>query len=171
MELLTNLTEWARMQTGRMEFDPREIDIVDITNDEIELLNAVVLQKSVSIIRTLPPFLPVLADKAMISTDIRNLISNSIKFSYPGGKIFISALQKENEVRVEVRDFGVGINKETIARLFRAGESISTAGTRNEDGTGFGLILCKEFISKHGGKIMVESEEQKGSTFTFTLPC
>jgi signal transduction histidine kinase len=136
----------------------------------IELLNAAVLQKSISIIRTLPPQLPVLADKAMISTVLRNLISNSIKFSHPGGKVFISAVQKENEVRVEVRDFGVGIKKETIGKLFRAGESVSTSGTLNEEGTGLGLILCKEFISKHSGEIWVESEEQKGSTFTFTLP-
>jgi signal transduction histidine kinase len=171
MDLLTNLAEWARLQTGRMEFNPREIDIIAIVNEVIELLNAAVLHKSVSIIKTLPPQLPILADKAMISTVLRNLISNSIKFSFPGGNIFISAFQKENEVRVEVRDFGVGIKKESIARLFRAGENVSTAGTRNEEGTGLGLILCKEFISKHGGEIWVESEEQMGSTFSFTLPC
>lgn len=171
MDLLTNLAEWARLQTGRMEFNPREIDIAAIVNEVIELLNASVLHKSVSIIRTIPPQLPILADKAMISTVLRNLISNSIKFSFPGGNVFISAFQKENEVRVEVRDFGVGINKESIARLFRAGENVSTAGTRNEEGTGLGLILCKEFISKHGGEIWVESEEQMGSTFSFTLPC
>jgi PAS domain S-box-containing protein len=171
MDLLTNLTEWARVQTGRMEFNPGEADLIAIINEVIELLKAAVLQKSVSIMKALPLSLPVLADKAMISTVLRNLISNSIKFSYPDGKIFISAVTQGNEVRVEVRDFGVGINKVTIGRLFRAGESVSTTGTRNEEGTGLGLILCKEFISKHGGEIWVESEEQKGSTFSFTLPC
>jgi PAS domain S-box-containing protein len=171
MDLLTNLTEWARVQTGRMEFNPGEADLIAIINEVIELLKAAVLQKSVSIMKALPLSLPVLADKAMISTVLRNLISNSIKFSYPDGKIFISAVIHGNEVRVEVRDFGVGINKVTIGRLFRAGESVSTTGTRNEEGTGLGLILCKEFISKHGGEIWVESEEQKGSTFSFTLPC
>lgn len=170
MDLLTNLTEWARVQTGRMDFNPREVDIIKIINEVIDLLDASLLQKSITISRNFPPHVTVLADIAMISTVIRNLISNSIKFSFPGGKIFISAFQKENEVMIEVMDFGVGIKNENIALLFRIGTNVSTTGTQNEKGTGLGLVLCKEFISKHGGDIWAESEVGKGSSFKFTLP-
>lgn len=170
MDLLANLTEWARVQTGRMEFDLNEIDIIKIINEVIELLDASALQKSVTILRNSPPRLPVLADKAMISTVLRNLVSNSIKFSFQGGKVLISAVQKENEVMIEVRDFGIGIKKESIDKLFRIGTNVTTPGTQMEEGTGLGLILCKEFISKHGGQIWVKSEDQKGTSVIFTLP-
>ena len=170
MDLLTNLTEWARLQTGRMEFNRREIDIIAIVNEVIELLNASVLQKSIALTRNLPPYLPILADKEMISTVLRNLISNSIKFSSPGGKVVISAIQKENKVVIEVSDFGVGIRKDIIPKLFSIGENVTTNGTQMEEGTGLGLILCKDFVSKHGGEIWAESEIGKGSKFTFTLP-
>ncbi len=106
----------------------------------------------------------------MISTVLRNLISNSIKFSNPGGEILISAIQLKNEIMLEIRDNGVGIKNDIIPKLFLIDSGISTRGTKNEEGTGLGLILCKEFVSKHGGKIWVESEVDKGSRFKFTLP-
>lgn len=171
MDLLTNLTVWASVQTGRMKFNRKEVDIIAIINEVTELLNASLLQKSITIERNLPHHQPVLADEAMICAVLRNLISNSIKFSFPGGKVFISAVQKHNEVMIEVSDNGVGMKKETIDKLFSIGANVTTRGTQMEEGTGLGLILCKEFVSKHGGEIWAESEYQKGSRFRFTLPC
>jgi signal transduction histidine kinase len=170
MDLITNLTVWSRFQSGRMEFNPGEEDIVTIINDVIKLLNASALQKSIKIITNTPHKLYILADKPMISTVLRNLISNSIKFSNPGSEISVNAILLGNKVRIEVKDSGVGIKKEEIIKLFRIETSFSTHGTQNEEGTGLGLILCKEFVSKHGGEIWAESEVGKGSKFTFTLP-
>jgi signal transduction histidine kinase len=112
----------------------------------------------------------VFADKAMISTILRNLISNAIKFTYPGGKIVISSDKKPDELMISISDNGIGIKKEVIDKLFRIDETYIAPGTQEEKGTGLGLILCKEFIEKHGGKIWVESEVDKGSTFYFTIP-
>jgi signal transduction histidine kinase len=112
----------------------------------------------------------VFADKAMINTILRNLISNAIKFTYPGGQIIISAEKTPDELKISISDNGIGIKKETIGKLFRIDENNTRIGTQNERGTGLGLILCKEFIEKHQGKIWVESELGKGSKFSFTIP-
>jgi len=109
-------------------------------------------------------------DEIMINIVIRNLISNAIKFTYPGGNVVISAEQNPEELIVTVTDDGKGMNKTTLDNLFRIEETHSTIGTRNEKGTGLGLILCKEFIDKHNGRIWVESEPGKGSTFFFSVP-
>jgi signal transduction histidine kinase len=101
---------------------------------------------------------------------IRNLISNAIKFTSQEGTITVSIEQKQDELIVAVEDNGIGIRKENIDKLFRIDESTSTVGTQNEKGTGLGLMLCKEFITKHGGKIWVESELGKGSVFAFSIP-
>jgi len=170
MDLLMNLLEWSRAQTGRMEFNPESFEIVSIINDVTELLNYVSQKKSITISSELPHNITVLADKAMIGTILRNLISNAIKFTNPGGEIVISAEQKEDELMVTVSDNGVGIKKEAIDKLFRIDVNYATMGTQNEKGTGLGLILCKEFILKHSGKIWVESEPGKGSKFCFTIP-
>lgn len=170
MDLLTNLMEWARSQTGKMNFTPQSIDIVLLINQITELLTPSAQQKSITITAELPRNAFVLADTAMISTVMRNLISNAIKFTHPGGKIGIFAVQNETELTINVSDTGVGIQNESIEKLFRIDESYSTIGTSNEKGTGLGLILCKDFITKHGGKIWVESEPGKGSKFHFLLP-
>ena len=169
MDLLANLMEWSRSQTGRMDFNPEYFELVSLLDEVTLLFDDIAGQKSLSITKALPPNAPVYADKAMISTVIRNLISNSIKFTMPGGKIIILAEEKQHEVTVSVSDTGVGIPKDMIVKLFRIDENFSTPGTQNEKGTGLGLILCKEFIEKHGGKIWAESEEGKGSTFNFTI--
>jgi PAS domain S-box-containing protein len=170
MELITNLTVWSRFQTGRMEFNPLEADLVAIIKEETKLLNAAAVQKSIIIDVNAPQNLNIQIDKYMVSTILRNLISNSIKFSYPGKKILVSAIPNAKEVKIEVKDNGVGIRKEQIDKLFRIETSFSTHGTQNEEGTGLGLILCKEFVLKHSGEIWAESEVGKGSRFSFTLP-
>jgi PAS domain S-box-containing protein len=170
MDLLMNLMEWSRLQVGRMEFNPETIEIVALIKQVTEISNDAAQQKSITIYTELPPFATVFADKAMVGTILRNLISNAIKFTHPGGKIVVSAEQKPNELMVTVSDNGLGIKKEAIEKLFRIEESYSTIGTKNEKGTGLGLILCKEFVEKHRGKIWAESELGKGSTFYFTIP-
>ncbi len=170
MDLLMNLLEWSRAQTGKIEFSPENIEIVSLIDKVAELLNDTAQQKSITISRKNSFNLPVFADKAMIGTILRNLISNAIKFTNPGGSIVISAEQKQDELMITVSDNGTGIKKESINKLFRIEESTSTTGTQNEKGTGLGLLLCKEFILKHNGRIWVESEWGKGSEFHFTLP-
>jgi signal transduction histidine kinase len=170
MDLLMNLMEWSQSQTGRIEFTPKTLEVVSLINEIALLFDDIAGQKSITIKRSLPPNALVVADKAMISTVLRNLISNAIKFSYPDGEIVISAKEIKNELTVSVTDNGVGISKASINELFRIDKNHSTQGTLNEKGTGLGLVLCKEFVEKHGGKIWVESEEGKGSTFYFTIP-
>jgi PAS domain S-box-containing protein len=170
MELLTNLIEWSRSQTGRMEFKPKDIELVELIDETIELFNDSASQKSITICKGLPVRINVIADRFMMSTIFRNLISNAIKFTNKGGTINISYVQKVSELMITISDSGVGIKKEAINKLFRIEESISTTGTEGEEGTGLGLLLCKEFVSKHGGSIWVESEPGKGTKFYFTIP-
>ena len=175
VSLLMNLMEWAQSQTGRMEFNPELFEMKSLINEMEFLFEDIAIQKNIIISKVLPLTTPVYADKAMIGTILRNLIANAIKFTESGGKIIISAEEKRNGLTVSVADTGVGIPKNRIETLFRIDESYSTPGTNNEKGTGLGLILCKEFIEKHGGRIWVESNldsssEKKGTTFHFTIP-
>lgn len=170
MELLSNLLEWARSQTGKMDFTPEPFEIISLINSVIALLEESARQKSISIVKELPQSIYVHADKAMISTILRNLISNAIKFTRLNGEITISINQQPENLQLTVCDNGIGIKKEAIPKLFRIDENVSTYGTQNETGTGLGLILCKEFIEKHGGKIWVESTPGVGSKFHFTIP-
>jgi PAS domain S-box-containing protein len=170
MDLLMNLLEWSLSQTGRMEYNPEFVELHTLINQVCELMEDASHQKSITIELQIPLNFRAIADKAMISTTLRNLISNAVKFTKPGGLITISVGQKEEELIVSIADNGVGIKKELIDNLFKVEESYSTAGTQKEMGTGLGLILCKEFIGKHGGRIWAESELGKGSTFYFTLP-
>jgi signal transduction histidine kinase len=169
MDLLTNLMEWSRSQTGRMVFNPINFDLVGFLADIVPMFDDIAGQKSITIRRDLPPKMSVSADQAMISTVFRNLISNAIKFTKPGGTITLSVIQNANEIMVSVRDTGIGIPDTMIGKLFQIDQCYSTPGTNREQGTGLGLILCKEFVEKHGGKIWAESEEGKGSVFFFTL--
>ncbi|MDP2889657.1 MAG: PAS domain-containing sensor histidine kinase [Bacteroidota bacterium] len=170
MDLLTNLLKWACIQTGRIDFIPECIDMVELTSDVIKLLSILARQKSIAITTHFPPLVFVMADKEMISTVLRNLISNAVKFTNPGGEIVISAKPKQKEWVITIADNGVGIKKEAINKLFRIDQSYSTMGTQNEKGTGLGLLLCKEFIEKHNGRIWIESEEGQGSKFHFSVP-
>lgn len=168
--LLKNLTEWSRLQTNRVIFNPKEIDLISIIDQEIEIANCNAVQKSVNLNKEVPEELKIQADVDMISLAIRNLLSNAIKFSYHGGNINISVTKKTEAIFVSVCDFGTGIKKEIIEKLFKIEENVSTPGTQKEAGSGLGLILVKEFISLHGGQIYIESEVGKCSKFTFSIP-
>lgn len=169
MDLLMNLMEWTQSQTGRMEFNPEYFELVELIKDTELLLSGAAVQKSIIISKTLPPNVTVFADKKMIGTVLRNFLSNAIKFTNPNGQIIISAVKNQTGLKVSVSDNGVGISKANIQKMFRIDENFTTLGTNREKGTGLGLILCKEFIEKHGGKIWVESIEGTGSSFYFTL--
>jgi signal transduction histidine kinase len=171
MDLLMNLMEWARSQTGRMEFNPEYCEMVRLINETIVLYDDIAGQKKISInTNILPANAVIFADKTMITTVLRNLISNAVKFTHSGGKITISAQENQNELKISVSDNGVGISKANIQKIFRIEENYTTSGTNKEKGTGLGLILCKEFVEKHEGNIWAESEEGKGLTIYFTLP-
>jgi two-component system, sensor histidine kinase and response regulator len=144
MDLLMNLMEWAQSQSGRMEFNPEYFDIDTIINEVIHLLEGNADQKSITLVNTLSYGGSVNADKAMISTVLRNLISNAIKFTKPLGTITVSSVVSLNELIISVADTGVGISQERIGKLFKINEAISTQGTHKEIGTGLGLILSKE---------------------------
>ncbi len=170
MDLLMNLMEWSRSQTGRMDYKPENLNIENFIHEAVSLYDNIAGEKSITINRFLPHDVIVFADKAMINTVLRNLIANAIKFTKPGGEINISAVKQHNEVIVSVSDTGVGMSQDKLGKIFQLDQSCSTLGTNKEKGTGLGLILCKEFVEKHGGKIWVESKEDIGSTFYFTLP-
>lgn len=170
MNLLTNLIEWSRSQSGRMDFNPEYVEISSLLNEIYEISNVSALEKSISLKKEIPRHVSVLLDKEMISSVIRNLVSNAIKFTRPGGEVVVRAELLDRELQVFVKDNGVGIGSQYIDKLFRLDEAYSAKGTNNESGTGLGLLLCKEFIEKHKGKIWVESEPDKGSTFYFTIP-
>ena len=136
----------------------------------VKLLLDNAAQKKIRISKILPSRGIAKADKAMISTVLRNLVANAIKFTKPGGEIILSVSENNSGLTVAVNDNGIGIPAHLTGKLFRLDGSFTTRGTEKEQGTGLGLILCKEFIEKHHGTIWVESTEGKGSTFSFTLP-
>ena len=170
MSLLNNLLEWSNSQTGRMEYRPEKFDIIALINDITLLLGDTARQKSIVLVMNMPDEANIVGDKAMIGTVIRNLVSNAVKFSHKGGKIIVSLDQLPNEITVSVKDDGIGISIEDQEKLFRLDTSHSTKGTQEEMGTGLGLLLCKDFVEKHGGKIWIESGPDNGSKFYFTIP-
>lgn len=170
MDLLQNLLDWSRSQVGRMEFSPENIDIVELINQSTDLLSNYAQQKSIPVYLQVPDKLVVRVDKEMIHTVLRNLISNAIKFTQTGGKVVITARRTTRELLVSVADNGIGVDNEALDHLFRIDKTYSSPGTQNEKGTGLGLILCKELIDKHNGRIWVESEKDKGSNFQFSIP-
>jgi signal transduction histidine kinase/uncharacterized protein HemY len=168
--LLENLLHWSRSQTGKIPLNPTEIKIFELAENNIELMKASAEKKNIMIINTINQNIKVKADKDMITLVLRNLISNAIKFTRENGKIVLESNQRSGFIDISVEDNGVGIPRDDIAKLFRIDISYSNPGTHNETGTGLGLILCKEFITKHNGKIWVESDLGKGAKFTFSLP-
>jgi PAS domain S-box-containing protein len=167
--LLQNLLQWSRSQTGRIEFNPHDVDLLKLVSGIMELLKATAEKKEINMTYNISPGLFVVADEDMLNTIIRNLLTNSLKFTRKGGLVSVEAELNGNYVNISVKDTGVGMCDKVRQNLFRMDVSQSTFGTDNEAGTGLGLLLCKEFIEKHGGKITVQSELDKGSIFKFNL--
>jgi signal transduction histidine kinase len=168
--LLENLLSWARVQQGQIPFNPTTLSIKEIAGEAIEILIENAFRKKINIIDNLPDRLLVRADADMLKTILRNIVSNAIKFTAANGEVVLSATEMNDYVEVSIKDSGKGMTKDNADKLFKIDTNYITRGTEEEEGTGLGLILCKEFIEKHQGKIWVESELDRGSTFKFTLP-
>jgi len=168
--LLENLLTWSRIQQGAMECFFEDLNLSRLTAQTIELSLLQAEQKQITLQSSVGSEMSVYADHYMVSTILRNLLSNALKFTSSGGLIEISARRNETGVEVAVSDTGVGIKKEDIPKLFRIDVRHTLVGTAGEEGTGLGLSLCKELVEKNGGTIWVESEVGKGTTFRFILP-
>lgn len=168
-KLLENLLEWASIQQSKIAFQPESLILRKIAGEVIDLSFEKASSKKIEIINDIPEGMIIIADKNMLKTVLRNLLSNALKFTPTNGQVRISAISEDKQIEIQVVDNGVGIKQEDLEKIFKIGSNYSQRGTENEKGTGIGLMLCKEFVEKHGGKIWVESEEGKGSTFAFTI--
>jgi signal transduction histidine kinase len=169
-KLVENLLEWARLQRGQVEMQREELNVAKVVDESIEPCLPNAAQKGITVKTAIENHLLVKADCNSIKTIIRNLFNNAVKYTPNGGFIEFSAFQDGNNIEISIADTGIGMNPTQIGRLFRIEENQSRLGTNNESGTGLGLILCKDIIAKHGGKIWAESEPGKGSVFRFSVP-
>ncbi len=168
--LIENLLEWARLQTGRVTLETIDIMLIENVIFVSDLLFENANMKNIKLINSVDPGLIVKSDEKMLNSILVNLISNSIKFTNPGGEIIISSNKTNGMAEVKISDNGIGINDEVKSRLFSIDSSNTSEGTAGEKGTGLGLLICKELVEIQSGKIWIESEEGKGSSFTFTIP-
>jgi PAS domain S-box-containing protein len=169
--LLENLLEWSRLRRGGLDFIPVKMDLKKEIFASVEVLNEIALKKNITMEIIIPNGTQVVADSHMFETVVRNLVSNAIKFSLPGGIAKVeSVIADDLTVEIRVTDTGIGMTPDLIGKLFRLDQKTSRPGTEGEPSTGLGLLLCKEFIEKLGGEIRVESEVGKGSTFSFSMP-
>ncbi|MDP3684276.1 MAG: ATP-binding protein, partial [Ignavibacteria bacterium] len=170
-KLLQNLLDWAQLKKGSFDFTPKEVSLSTTVSASIEQINKRAIQKGITIINEVPENQNVFVDERMINSILGNLLSNAVKFTGKEGKVTIKTkTQSYGMVEITVEDSGVGITERTLNKLFKIDEKVGKKGTDGELSTGLGLLLCKEFVEKHGGKIWVESEEGKGSCFIFTVP-
>jgi len=170
-KLLENLLEWSRLQKGMVSFNPKDIVLSEAVSHNINLLCKRCEQKGIEIISELPQNQNVFADEEMLNSLLRNLLSNAVKFTKQGGKVTVKSRTTEDEmIEISVTDSGIGMPENLHKNLFKIGEKVGRKGTDGEETTGLGLLLCKDFVEMHSGRIWVESEEGKGSTFSFTLP-
>ncbi|MEL1240641.1 sensor histidine kinase [Flavobacterium flavipallidum] len=168
--LLNNLLTWSQSQTGNLEFNPNKTDISALIDKTIHLLANLAKSKNITIHSKIEKNQFLIADKNMLETVFRNLISNAIKFTHYDGEIILSMKKKDDQYVFSIQDNGIGIALEKTSNLFAIKQKNNTLGTNNETGTGLGLMICKDFIEKHGGKIWVHSQIGQGSTFKFSIP-
>ena len=169
LALLDDILQWSRMSQGLMDYTPEPCDLSDLTMASLNTAKDVAVKKNISITCEVPSNLCVLVDQPMINTVIRNVIFNAVKFTPQGGNISVTARNTGAEVEVCVQDDGIGMNEVIISQIFTLAKSKRQYGTDGEKGTGLGLVLCKEFVEKHGGIIWAESEPGKGTKVFFTL--
>ena len=168
--LLDNLLKWSKSQTGQLTLVPQEVDLMEILNGVLEIFRLVGDMKQISLeVKTCGPMM-VNADIDTIKTVVRNLLSNAYKFSSAGTKITVSLEKKDGMAMMHIKDQGCGISPENQAKLMNPEIAYTTYGTKNEEGSGLGLLLCKDFITRNGGKIWFTSTEGAGSTFSIALP-
>jgi signal transduction histidine kinase len=166
--LMENLLQWAKSQMQANSVRPQQLEVVHVIDEVTQLLTIQAQAKNIRLESNVDQPFQVYADRDMANLVLRNLVANAIKFTPENGKITIRAKEVRSFIEISVIDTGVGISKENLDKLFN--EYYTSKGTANESGTGLGLMLCKEFLTKNGGNLRVESEEGKGSTFAFTLP-
>jgi signal transduction histidine kinase len=168
--LLNNLLQWAMAQSDAITYNPQRIELSVLINKNLKFFIEGCAAKKIKIFESAGSDCFVFADKNMLDSVIRNLLSNAIKFTPEEGDIHISCIKANDEIRVQISDTGVGMDKKTLNGLFRIDKMHSATGTSGETGTGLGLLLCKDFVEKNGGKIWVASKMNAGSTFSFSLP-
>lgn len=170
LDLLQNLLVWSRMQNGTMKYVPTEVKIDELVSDTMIIMVPIAKNKEISVDWVIESTLVATLDYNMISSVLQNLITNAIKFTQKGGQIVVKSFIDNNSLNFIVSDTGIGISEKHMDELFRLDKSTSSRGTNDEVGTGLGLIICKEFIEKHKGKIWVESVLGEGSRFCFSIP-
>lgn len=168
-DLLNNLLQWSRIQTGRIQIKPQPLNLNEIVEDVVRLLQANLITKNIELKIDIAKNVTLSADRMMIETIVRNLISNAIKFSHADGIITFLATHTEKHIEIQVSDTGVGISEENINKLFSIEKNYTQVGTYREKGTGLGLILCQEFVTAHNGEIWIESVVDSGTTIHFTI--
>ena len=170
VKLLEDLLEWARAESGKLPFKLQKIDLKAVGNQISDIYSSNAVTKKIQLKNTISEDTFILADENMIKTVLRNLISNAIKFTQNEGEVILSSRELPNETVISVTDNGVGMSEKVKSELFDVSNINTKLGTAGEKGSGFGLLLCKEFVEKHRGKIWIESEIGKGSTFNFSIP-
>lgn len=168
--LVVNLLEWSRVQRGKWSFNPEFYSLITIVEEAVDVQESSWKNKKINIEIDIPETLEIYADRNMLSSILRNLLSNSIKFSHEGGGVKISGRETDSEVCIIVEDHGVGMTVEKQQELFNISENVSTPGTQKEKGTGLGLVICKDFTEMHHGRIKVDSHKGEGSSFMVCLP-
>jgi PAS domain S-box-containing protein len=171
LTLLDNLLTWAKSQTGHTIYSPEKAKLACLISEILEGSESLAKIKHIAIQYTPLKELEVYADVNMLKAVLRNLVSNAIKYTHLNGTVTVFAQRNQEHIEITVADNGVGMTQETQDKLFAMDTNVTTAGTANEKGSGLGLILCKDLIEQHGGKIWVQSEWGKGSAFTISLPC
>ncbi len=169
-KLLDNLLTWSRSQKGGIDYSPENFILSNLVQMNIDLHKIPAEKKGIQLTTAVSNKMMAYGDREMISTVLRNLINNAIKFSHKGGRVEVAIHEKGSLVEVIVRDEGIGISKENVEKIFRIDTKYKSPGTIGEKGTGLGLILCKDFVEKNGGRIWCESGEGSGTKFYFTLP-
>ncbi len=168
--LLEDLLKWAKSQTGRMEVKPEKVEVFELAIENMNLFQEKAEKKGVKINANIKMGLFAYVDRNMINTVLRNLISNSVKFTNSGDIINIEAESINEHIEIIVTDTGIGVPEENLKKIFKIDSHISTQGTADEVGTGLGLIISREFVEKNGGTINVKSKEGNGTQFMFTVP-
>lgn len=168
--LLENLLDWSRSQLNQIIVEPVNMRLNDTLTQSLDLVELSATKKGIEIINEIDDSIVIRADKSLLNIVFRNLLTNAIKFTNPGGKIVLGAKLFPYHAEISIKDNGIGMSEEMVRNLFMIENKQSRAGTLAETGTGLGLILCKEFTDKNGGEIRVKSTEHKGTTFYFTIP-